>query len=394
MRILFVSFFNPFLIETGVEVHIRGLSQALCKLGCEIHILVLISKGFSKVSNKIKVHGLSHFIHHLPIISGHVLPLTSVGSINNLCREYKIDIIHGQSPSTWAYSFLRERNIPFVVTLHSTSFGELESYFDMPISHVNAGVMFGAFNEVLSALLTCVEYRYADKVVAVSNAIGEDAIRYFRLPRERVAIIHNGIDLQELDSYHFHEDEKREHTILSIGRLVWRKGHKYLIDAMPYVLSEYPDANLLIIGEGDQKAPLMRRVKELGIDDSVHFLGRVSRERLYSLYREVEVYVQPSLYEPFGITILEAMSMKKPVIATRVGGIPEIITNGVEGLLVEPKNSLQLANAIIHVFSDSSLRERLGNNARKKVEKNFTWEAIAKKYIELYNSLLDEKKGP
>ena len=165
MRILFVSFFNPFLIDTGVEVHVRGLSQALCKLNCEIHILVLTSKEFSKVANKIEVHGFCHF----PIISGHILPLTSVGLINKLCKEYKIDIVHGQSPLTWAYSFLREKNIPFVVTLHSTSFGELESYFDMPISHVNAGVMFGALNEVLSASLTNIEYKYADKVVAVTD---------------------------------------------------------------------------------------------------------------------------------------------------------------------------------------------------------------------------------
>jgi len=395
LRVLFLSFLDPFLAETGVGVHIKGLTQALCKLCCEVHILVLTSNRCSRIVNKVKVHVFDHvadkFIH-LPVVNGHILPLASIGKISRLCKKYEIDIVHGQSPSSWGYSILREGNVPFVVTLHSTSFGEFKSYLDMPISCVNRGVVIGALSEILSGLVTSIEYKYADKVVAVSKAIAEDAIRYFRLPREQVAVIHNGINLGELDSYTYYENEKTEHTILSVGRLVWRKGYKYLIDAMPYILCEYPDAKLLIVGEGDQKLLLMKRVKELGIDGSVHFLGRVSRERLYSLYHKVGVYVQPSLYEPFCITILEAMSMRKPVVATHVGGTPEMVTNGVEGLLVEPRNSLQLAKAIMRVFSDSSLRRKLGSNARKRVEKDFTWEAIAEKTLKLYSVLLDSKR--
>jgi glycosyltransferase involved in cell wall biosynthesis len=184
-------------------------------------------------------------------------------------------------------------------------------------------------------------------------------------------------------------DREKEHMILSVGRLVWRKGYKYLIDAMLHVLSEYPNAKLVIVGHGEQGIPLQIYVKKLGIDGSVRFLDNVSREKLYSLYSEAEVYVQPSLYEPFGITILEAMSMRKPVVATSVGGIQEIITNGVEGLLVEPRNSSQLADAVINLLSDSSLRRKLGNKARERVEKEFTWEAIAKKNLALYNNLLN-----
>jgi 1,4-alpha-glucan branching enzyme len=202
--------------------------------------------------------------------------------------------------------------------------------------------------------------------------------------------IHNGIDLSSFTDLRA-EEEGEEHTILSVGRLEWRKGYKYLIDAMPNVLSEYTSAKLLVVGVGDQKAHLQRHARKLGIENSVLFLGKVSAERLYSLYHEAEVYVQPSLYEPFGITILEAMSMRKPVVATRVGGIPEIITNGVEGLLVEPGDSLQLAKATTNLFSDSSSRRRLSTNARKRVEREFTWEAIAKKTLEFYTNLLNDR---
>jgi glycosyltransferase involved in cell wall biosynthesis len=394
LKVLFLSFFDPFLVETGVGAHIRGLTQALDKLGCEVHILVLTSNGRCRVENKLKVYGFSRFLDyflHLPVVNGHILPLASTGLVNRMCKEYGIDIVHGQSPSSWAYSLLRECGTPFVVTLHSTSFGEFNSYLDMPISHVNRGVVIGALSEIFSALLTRIEYAYADKVVAVSKAIAEDAIRYFRLPRERVTVIHNGIDLKSLVNFGFSNDEVREHVILSVGRLVWRKGFRFLIDAMPHILSEYSDAKLFLVGDGDQRRILEQRVKKLGIDHSVYFLGRVSKERLYSLYKTADAYVQPSLYEPCAITILEAMSMGKPIVATSVGGNPELITNLAEGLLVEPKNSLQLADAIIRLLSDSSLKRKLGVNARKKVEKDFTWEAIANKTLKIYSSLLDNK---
>jgi glycosyltransferase involved in cell wall biosynthesis len=390
LRVLFISFFDPFMAETGPAIHLRGLSVALNMLGCEVHVLVLNTKNRNRVVNGVKIHYFNPAFNPIPKIPGvsdYALPLVSFKEVDKLCKEYKIDIVHGQSPSSYGYGLLRRGSIPFVVTLHSTSFGEINSYFGIPLSFVNRNVVFGVVGDMLMGFLTRVEYKCADKVIAVSRALAEDAIRFFRLPRERVVTIHNGIDLQNLADPQVKEEIK-EHMILSVGRLVWRKGYKYLIDAMRQVLLEYPDAKLFIVGYGEQGISLQRHVKKLGISNSVHFLGKVSREKLYSLYQAAEVYVQPSLYEPFGITILEAMSMRKPVIATHVGGIQEIIKNGIEGLLVEPRNSLQLANAIMRVFSDSALRRRLGSDARKRVERDFTWEAIAKKTLELYKNLL------
>ena len=394
MIVLFLSFFDPFTVETGPAVHLQGLSKALSELGCEVHILVLNTKNTNRVINKVEIHYLSSSFNpiiKIPRVNGYTLPLFSFKEIDRLCKDYKIDIVHGQSPSSYGYGLLRRGNMPFVVTLHSTSFGELNSYFDTPLSFVNRDVVLEALREMSMAFFTCIEYKCADKVIAVSKALAEEAAKFFCLPREHVVAIHNGIDLQSFVNLPV-EHVNEEHTILSVGRLVWRKGYKYLIDAMCHVLLEYPDAKLFIVGYGEQKMPLKRYVKKLGIDSSVRFLENVSKEKLYSLYHEAEVYVQPSLYEPFGITILEAMSMRKPVVATSVGGIREIITNGVDGLLVETKNSLQLARAITRVFSDSSLRKKLGSNARKRVERDFTWEAIAKKYIELYSNLLYESK--
>jgi 1,4-alpha-glucan branching enzyme len=389
--VLFISHIDPFTAETGPAYHVKGLSKALCGLGCEVYIYVLEPKKGDRVINGIHVHYQHRNVNpftDIPFVQSYLRFLASLGEINSLCRKYAINIVHGQCPSSYLYGLLRRDVLPFVVTLHATSFGELVSYFGMPISCINKNVVLNALGELWESFPALIKYKRVDKVIAVSRSIAEEAVRFYNLPREKVVAIHNGIDLSFFANLR-PKKEIEEHMVLSVGRLIWRKGYKYLIDAMPHVLSEYPNAKLVIVGYGEQEVPLQRRVKKLGIDDSVIFLGNVSREKLYSLYQAAEVYVQPSLYEPFGITILEAMSMRKPVIATCVGGIPEIIKNGVDGLLVEPKNSLELADAIMRVFSDSALRSRLGSNARKRVERDFTWETVAKKTLKLYTDLLN-----
>lgn len=358
-----------------------------------MHLLVLNSKNSDCVVNGVQMHYLSPSFNpylRIPVVKDSVSSLRARAEVDRLSREYKIDIVHGQSPSSYGYGLLRRPDMPFVVTLHSTSFGEFGFYFGLPLSFINRNVVFAAIKEVMSAFLTSIEYRCSDKVIAVSRATAEETAAFYRLPKDRIVTIHNGIDLSSFTDLRV-EGENKEHTVLSVGRLTWRKGYKYLIESIPDILSEYPKARLLLVGEGDQRTPLQQHARKLGIENSVLFLGKVSAERLYSLYHEAEVYVQPSLYEPLGITILEAMSMRKPVVATRVGGIPEVITNGVEGILVKPGNSPQLAKAITNIFSDSSCSRRLGNSARKRVEREFTWEVIAKKTFEFYKNLLTNR---
>jgi glycosyltransferase involved in cell wall biosynthesis len=397
ISIVIPAAFDPFVSETGPGAHVRGLSQSLCRLGCEVHILVPNSKDGNRTVNGVQLHYVSTSVNpfpDIPIAKDYVFSLISSARfrevVDGYCREHEVDIIHGMTPSLYEYGRMRKGHILSVITMHATAFGEFVSYFDVPLSFINPPLIINAMSEMLNVFLGYPLFKRVDKVIAVSKAIKEELVRVYHLPRERVVAIHNGIDLSSFTDLRVQEG--KEHTILSVGRLAWRKGYKYLIDAMPNVLSEYSNAKLLLVGDVvTNEVPLQQYVRKRGIENSVLFLGNVSAERLFSLYHEAEVYVQPSLYEPFGITILEAMSMRKPVVATRVGGIPEIITNGAEGLLVEPRNSLQLGKAIINVFSDSSCRRRFGSNARKRVEREFTWEVIAKKTLEFYTNLLNDR---
>ena len=392
MRILFLSINDPFTTKAGLENHVSGISQALVKLGCEVHILVLNSERNSKFVNGVRMHYLDPSFKRLygfPLSKLFIFNLFSYKEIVKLCQEFQIDIVHGQSPSSIGYGLLRKNDLPFIVTLHATSFGEMVNNF-VPIFALRPSIIFEAVLGSMMPFLTYLEYKSADKVIAVSKATAEEAIGYYRLPKKSVVAIHNGLNLKEFSNF-YESGEGNGHMILSVGRLSQTKGFMYLINAMPTVLSKYPDAKLVLVGGGLQRPSLQDKARKLGIENSVIFLSRVSVERLSLLYSKATVYVQPSIYEPFGLTILEAMSMKKPIIATRVGGIPELITNGVEGILVEPKNSIQLAMGITKLLSDSICRKRLASNARKKVEAFFTWDVIAKKTLELYLDLLHKK---
>jgi glycosyltransferase involved in cell wall biosynthesis len=390
LKVLFLSIYDPLETASGPSNHLWNLSQELKNIGCEVHILACGSETRNRDINGVKLHYVkSRFLGSFG--QGLMFSLSSIGLTNEMCKRHGIDIIHGQSPSSFGYALLSRTRCPFVVTFHGTSFGEISSYSTVPIANVNFGLVRDAmFTQPLWAFLTNIEYKCADRVVAVSKVMAQEAVRFYHLPKDKIVVIRNGVNLPCLFDPPI-EEQNADHVILFVGRLTWRKGVKYLIDALPQILAEYADTKLLVVGNGEQKAFLKKRIKKFRIENSVQFLGKVSAERLYSLYNEADVYVQPSLYEPCGIAILEAMSMGKPVVATDVGGIPELITNGVEGLLVEPGNSLQLARAITNVFSDSSYRKIFGSNARKKVEREFTWNAIAKKTFEFYTDLLNDR---
>ena len=387
LKVLFLSIYDPYAKGSGPRTHLRYLSQALSKMGCEVHILVLHSKKSGRVMNGVQVHYLNSHFHIPSVWKGFVFPLLSSKDVNSLCKEYEIDIVHGQSPSSFGYALLRKNATPFVVTLHGTSFGEISSYLKMPFSWFHFSSMADAMVlQPLWAFLTHIEYNRADKVIAVSRATAKEAVQFYGLREDKVVTIYNGVTLPKL----YFNGENEQHMILSVGRLAWRKGFKYLLDAMPDVLTTYSDAKLFLVGEGKDKVFLEGYARKLGIERSVCFTGKVSNRMLYSLYARAGVYVQPSLYEPFGITILEAMAMGKPVVATRVGGIPEFVINGVNGLIVDSGNSLALADAIMNVFSDATYAQKLAAEGKEKVQKEFTWEKTAQKTFRLYKQLLGD----
>ena len=169
-----------------------------------------------------------------------------------------------------------------------------------------------------------------------------------------------------------------------IGRLAPQKGVRTLLEAAR--LLRAPGAQILLVGDGPQRPTLEREVRRLGIGDVVHFLGFVSHERVPAVLAHADLLVLPSLYEELGTILLEAMWEGVPIVASRTGGIPDIVDDGVNGLLVSPGDSETLARAIDRLLSSPDLARRLGEAARERA-KRYDWEVLAERVLEAYRGV-------
>ncbi len=181
-------------------------------------------------------------------------------------------------------------------------------------------------------------------------------------------------------------------NLVYVGRIDKEKGLEYLLRAMPIVIDNIPDAHLEIVGDGSEKENSMRVVRELGIGGNVTFVGWVPSDRIEQYYRKSTIVVVPSLWpEAFGLVGVEAMSVGRPVIASRVGGIPEWLDDGKTGFLVAPGNSEQIAERAIQLLSDRELLEQMGKNARQKAEQ-FSIDKHVTKIDDIYRELIEKYK--
>ena len=252
---------------------------------------------------------------------------------------------------------------------------------------------------VHSSRVRCVEDRQTlrqltplmDRLIVVSKAI-EHKIREEGRTGAPVSLIYNGVDLQRYNHQQpcctLHEDYflPPEAPIVGVvARLEAEKGHRTLLEAWPLVLAAVPSARLLIIGEGSERDALEAEAASLGIEDRVVFTGR--REDVPAVTAALDVAVLPSYREAQGLSVLEAMALGRPVIASRVGGIPEMIEDGVTGLLVEPHDCDALAAGIIRLLTDHPLADMLAHRGHELVHDRFCIELMVHSISDLYDEV-------
>jgi rhamnosyl/mannosyltransferase len=213
-----------------------------------------------------------------------------------------------------------------------------------------------------------------------------------------IAVIPNGVDLKKFNPcVDGHEVRKRfdipegAKVVLFVGRLVPFKGLEYLFEGVSKMLGEREDLVLMIVGEGELKGKLMDLARRMGIDRNVVFTGRVSESLLPHCYGASDLFVLPSVGSPesFGIVLIEAFASGKPVIATCLAGVNEVIRPGVTGLIVPPKDSEALACAIRTLVSNNELRREMGRRARLLAEEKYDWNRIVNRYLEVYDLALE-----
>jgi len=228
-----------------------------------------------------------------------------------------------------------------------------------------------------------------DRLIVVSKAI-EQKIREEGRAGAPVSLIYNGVDLQRYNHQQpcctLHEDyaiPEASPIVGVVARLEAEKGHRTLIEAWPLVLAAHPEARLLIVGEGSERDSLEAQAASLGICDRVVFTGR--REDVPAVTAALDIAVLPSYREAQGLSVLEAMALSRPVVASEVGGIPEMIENGVSGLLVPPNDPGALADAIVRLLSDHPYADMIAKRGHDLVHDRFCIELMVNSIETLYD---------
>jgi glycogen synthase len=288
-------------------------------------------------------------------------------------------------------------DVPFVLTTHS-----LEPLRPWKVEQL--GNAYG-----MSAWIERTAIESADAVIAVSQETRNDVLRHFAVPEERVRVIHNGIDLEQyrpdpsVDALVRHGIDPDRPYVLFVGRITRQKGIIHLVNAIPAI---DPDLQVVLCaGAPDTKEigeEMEARVAEVSADRAgvIWVREMIPRAEAIQLYSHAAVFCCPSVYEPFGIINLEAMACQTAVVASAVGGIPEVVVPEETGLLVplqirpgtfdpvDPAGfSADLAAAVNRVGLDPALRERFGTAGRRRVEAHFSWAAIARQTLDLYESV-------
>lgn len=225
-------------------------------------------------------------------------------------------------------------------------------------------------------------FRYGNvKIVSVSREVARSVKAVYRVDSE---VIYNGVEIDE-----FSNNLKRESdfvNILNIASFKREKNISLLIDAFSEAIAQEKKIKLILVGDGAQKNLLEQQIEKKGIRESVTFLGW--RSDIPEILANCDIFLLTSDSEGFPMVLVEAMASGKPIIATSVGGVPEIVEDGINGILVAPGDSRAFAEAILKLARDDKLREGMGKRGREKAEKEFNMRTVALKYERLYEKLL------
>jgi glycosyltransferase involved in cell wall biosynthesis len=301
--------------------------------------------------------------------------------------KYDLVVAHDWLSAIGGMTVKREVDLPFAFHVHSTEKGRTLGNGSITVSNI----------ELHAA-------NAADLIVTVSYAM-KDELTGLGFPKEKIQVAYNGVDPQKYDPAVVTPDQIKkvralydvkddEFMILFVGRLVGVKGVDRLVMSLPHILQRHPKAKLVIVGLGDLQEYLMNLVKATKMSDYVKFRFEfIPEEERILHYAACDVAVFPSFYEPFGIVVLEAMSMERAVVvgAAGISGMREIvICCGEEqcGYHIDPNNPSDIAWGINSVLENEERRKWLGKNGRRRVLNEFTWDKIAEKTLGLYEQIL------
>ena len=351
----------PELQVGGVETGTIDFAKYLIEKG---HSSYVISHGGELVS-ELEANGTKHFT--LPVHQKSLwVMVRMVKAVRQIIIDHDIDIVHARSrvPAWIAFFACRKTKAAFITTCHG--------YYRHPF-----------FSQVMG---------WAKFVIVPSTVIAKHMRETFHVPFEHIRYIPRSVNLEKFAGLTKEINNPHMPIIAIIGRITPLKGHVYFIRAMAQVVRSYPRARIWIIGDAPKKKPTYKQevemsVKRWGLTNHIEFLG--NRQDVPQLLAKVDVVVMSSIYpESFGRVMLEAQAAGVPVVATRVGGLMDIIDDNQTGLLVEPKDTEAMAQAVLKILQNANLANNLVQQAKEKIKTHYTLEHMAGQTLAVYEELL------
>jgi len=376
--------------------HARGLARA----GHEVHVLTvgMCDSDVSDTLEGVRFHRLGEAFEGASRerrVAGLVRSQIRFGlRAKRMCARLQPDIVHWHSRYPCLVGVTRPpgaRRGPRHV-YHVHNWKQAERMTHPLLSPRRAAALLGAVIDRRVA-------RNCDHVVAVSQFIRERVVATSRVPRERISILTNVVDA---DLFRPDPREPNRSGILFVGRIAAEKGIAPLIEAMVAVTRQSPETVLSIAGpsqDGTERGSYLQScrnlVARLGLEQNVRFVGAVPNRELPDLLRRSRVLTVPSVWgEPLGVVVLEGLACGIPVVASRVGGIPELIDEGRTGLLVRPADPEALGRALLSALNDDSLQGQAATGGPAAVARHHTWNAVSERLQSIYRLALDDSRSP
>ena len=289
--------------------------------------------------------------------------------INNIIKKHAIDKIHIHCGPGGLFLF-RKLDIPVIATCHHTYWQQSE--------YIN-----GQSWKKIFCWFEKKTYQISDKIICVSKDSKQILIKKYNINPSKIVVIPNGVDTEKF--HPIRNVKKINNSLLYVGRIDKRKGVDFLIRSMLSVIQHNPEVKLFVGGKGQLLPELKKYIIENGLHENIKFIGFIPEDELNEWYNKVKCVVVPSVFEGFGITVIEAMAAGTPVIGTNVDGIKSIIKNKENGYLIEYGNTDSLANVIINVLlNDNSKVVHLG---LKTIKDEYDWKAISNEIEKIYEKL-------
>ena len=313
-------------------------------------------------------------VHELGLAGAVGTPL-ALASLVRLLRARRVDVVHTHLLHASAIGLTAAR-------LAGTPLAVMTRHYDRYVSMYGNGV-----DRVLQRTANML----AHHIFAISDAARQTLVHEEGVPATRVTVVENGTDVERIERLALGAGTRAGEGLIvgTVGSLERRKGHEHLLDAIARVRLE-PLPRLVLIGDGPERGRLVALAERLGVADRVEFAGYLRNP--YPRIAGFDIYAQPSVEEGFGIAVIEAMALERPVVVARSGGLPEIVTDGLNGIVVPPADPRALGDAIARLAADTVLRRRLAAAGKALVAERFDAARTAERYGQAYVELLGSRR--